>query len=307
MNYYGLIPILTVVGGFVFFHNRFPGILTNWLRESRPMIAVHYLFPAMLGLFIGHHMLRMPIYLVDSFLLLCAIFFSFQTSVITNDINDIKTDRISDKKTLFMSKSFTIRQYSWLNIFFFAVSLLFSLVIDYRVFLVVVLGNVLHYLYSAKPFRLKRFYPLSIALLSFGAFLASIAGYALYDGSKPLLSYPVRAALFITIPLFLGLNFRDLADYRGDKKTDITTLFTLFGLKKGKVINALLLFVSYQTIPLILRLPLLLCATLPLGAVSFYFSMKEPFREKPIFYVYFILVVILTIIFIPNPQIIIGR
>jgi 4-hydroxybenzoate polyprenyltransferase len=307
MNYYGLIPFITAAVGFIFFHRRFPGIVTNWLGGSRPLIAIHYLFPAILGLFIGHHMLGFPIYCANSFLLLCAVFFAFQTSVITNDINDIKTDRISDKKTLSISAPFTVRQYQWLNLFFFTISLLFALVIHYRVFLIVLLGHVFHFLYSAKPFRLKRFYPFSIAILSVGALLASVAGYALYDQSKPLLSYPIRAALFITIPLFLGLNFRDLADYRGDKKTDVTTLFTLFGPKKGKFINGLLLFISYQIIPWILSLPLLLFATVPLGAASFYFSMKEPFREKFIFYVYFILVIILSIIFIPNPEIIIGQ
>jgi 1,4-dihydroxy-2-naphthoate octaprenyltransferase len=305
MNYYSIIPVLLTGIGFLIIRKKQPGIIKNWMKESRPLISIHYLFPAFLGLFIGHHMLEKPIYYIDSFLLLCAIFFSFQTSVITNDIHDVRTDKISEKKTLSISESYTIAHYNRLNIFFFVLSLIYALVINYRVFLLVALGHVIHFLYSAKPFRLKRFYPLSILILSIGALLASVAGYSLYDLSKPLLSYPIRAALFITIPLFFGLNFRDLADFRGDKKTDVSTLFTICGLRKGKHVNAILLFISYQTIPLILRLPLFFLVTVPLGIASFYFCLREPFREKFIFYLYFLFAVIFAIVIIPNPHIII--
>ena len=306
MNYYSLLPIILTIIGFLFIRKKTPGMIKSWLRESRPLIAIHYLFPALLGIFIGHHIFKKPTNYIDSFLLLCSVFFSFQTSVITNDIHDIRTDQISKKKTLFNSNPFTIKQYNNLNIFFFVLSLMFALTINYRVFLIVILGHVIHFLYSSKPFRLKQFYPLSILMLSFGALLAAIAGFSLFDPSKPFLSFPLKAALFIVIPLFLGLNFRDLADYLGDKKTDVATLFTIFGLKKGRFISAILLFLSYLSIPIILRLPLFFTAAVPLGVASFYFSLKEPFREKYIFYLYFILVAIFAAIFIPNPQIITG-
>lgn len=304
MNFYSFIPIAVTIIGFVVIKKRSPGIIKNWLCDSRPFISVHYIFPTILGIFLGHHIYKRPTNYLDSLLLLCSVFFSFQTSVITNDINDIRTDRIAEKKTLFSSNSFTTGQYRNLGVYFFILSLIFALVIGYRILLIVLLGHITHFLYSSKPFRLKRFFPLSILMLSFGALLAAIAGYALFEPANPVLSFPLKAALFIVIPLFLGLNFRDLTDYLGDKKTEITTLFTIFGLKKGRLINATLLLLSYLSIPLILRLPLFFIAAIPLGAASFYFSLKEPFREKYIFYTYFILVVILAIIFIPNPEII---
>ena len=306
MNYYSFLPITLAAIGFLFVRKKAPGMIKSWLIESRPLIAIHYLFPTLLGIFIGHHIFQEPTNYIDSFLLLCSVFFSFQTSVITNDIHDIRTDQFSKKKTLINSNPFTIKQYNNLNIFFFVLSLMFALTINYRVFLIVILGHVIHLLYSSRPFRLKRFFPLSILMLSFGALLTAIAGFSLFDASKPFLSFPLKAALFIVIPLFLGLNFRDLADYLGDKKTDVATLFTIFGLKKGRFINAILLLLSYLSIPIILRLPLLFIAAIPLGAASFYLSLREPFREKYIFYLYFILVVIFTAIFIPNPQIITG-
>ena len=143
-------------------------------------------------------------------------------------------------------------------------------------------------------------------MLSFGALFAAIAGFALFEPSKPFLSFPLKPTLFIVIPLFLGLNFRDLADYLGDKKTDVATLFTIFGLRRGKIINAILLLLSYLSIPIILGFPLFFIATVPLGIASLYFCMKTPFKEKYIFYLYFILIALFVIFFNLNHAIIIA-
>jgi 4-hydroxybenzoate polyprenyltransferase len=169
----------------------------------------------------------------------------------------------------------------------------------------VLLGHILHFTYSSKPLRLKRFYPLSILMLTLGALLAAIAGYALFEPSKPFLSFPLKATLLITVPLFLGLNFRDLADYQGDRKTEIATLFTVFGLQKGRYINAIFILLSYLSIPIILHYPLFFIATVPLGMLSFYFCLKQPFQEKYVFYIYFVLIAFFAIIFNLNPRIIV--
>jgi 4-hydroxybenzoate polyprenyltransferase len=306
MNFYSLVPIIATGIGLILIETREPGITKNWLIGSRPFIAIHYLFPAILGIFLGTYLFQKPVPYLDVVFLMCAIFFSFQTSVVTNDINDLRTDQISEKRSLLNRSSYKIRHISELGVYFFIVSLLFALSISYRILLIVLLGHILHFSYSSKPFRLKRFYPLSILMLTLGALLAAIAGFTLFEPSKPFLSFPSKASLLITIPLLLGLNFRDLADYQGDRKTDITTLFTIVGLQRGRYINAIFILLSYLSIPIILQYPLFFIATVPLGALSFYFCLKQPFQEKYVFYIYFTLVAILTISFNINPGIIIS-
>ncbi|MEO0093876.1 MAG: UbiA family prenyltransferase [candidate division WOR-3 bacterium] len=280
-------------------------ILRAWLFGSRPYIALHYMFPTAFGIFLGMNIFNKPIYLLKTVFLFLAIFFSYQASIILNDINDIKADEFSKRKTPLNTKELNLTEYRNWGIIFVVIALGFGLLIGYRMFLIVFLGNVLHFLYSSPPFRLKRFYPLSILLLSFGALLAAIAGYAIYESARPFMSFPLKATLFIVIPLFFGLNFRDLADYEGDRKTKIQTLFTLFGLAKGRIINAILIFLSYCLVPLILQLPWLFLATLPLGLTSLYYCLKKPFKEKPIFYIYFLLIAILTVLFNLKPALII--
>jgi 4-hydroxybenzoate polyprenyltransferase len=307
MNFYSLIPIIATIIGLMLIETRERGITKKWFIGSRPFIAIHYLFPAVLGIFLGTHLFQKPLPYLNVLFLMCAIFFSFQTSVVTNDVNDLRTDQISEKKSLLNRCSHKITHISELGTYFFIISLLFAVAISYRILLIVLLGHVLHFTYSSKPLRLKRFFPVSILMLTLGALLAGIAGYALFEPSKPFLSFPFKATLLIAIPLFFGLNFRDLADYKGDRKTEITTLFTVFGLQRGRYINAFLILLSYLFIPLILQYPLFFIATVPLGVFSFYFCLKQPFQEKYVFYIYFILVAILTIAFIIDPRIIILR
>ena len=280
-------------------------IVRIWLYGSRPYIAVHYLVPVAFGVFLASKIFDKPINYFHGILIGLSIFFSFQTSIILNDLNDVKADKLAKRRTPLNSDDISIKQYTSLAVFFFVISIVLALIISYRVFLIVLLGNMLHFSYSSPPLRLKRYYPLSICLLAFGALLAAIAGYALYDQAKPFISFPLRTALFIMIPLFLAMNFRDLADYEGDRMTDARTLFTILGMEKGRIVNAILMLLSYLSVPVILQYPVLLTAALPLGLASMYFCFEKPFKERYIFYVYFAFILILMILFYLKPEIII--
>lgn len=301
-----MLLIVFIFGGFLFIRIKEPGLIKNWLKSSRPLIALHYIFPTVFGIVLGSYIFTEPINFYNSIFLLFSILFSFQTSVITNDINDIKTDHFSNKNSILNSDSFPIKHYTFLSLFFFIISISSALLINYRLFFIVLFGHILHFCYSSKPLRLKRFYPVSIFMLSFAALLTAISGYALFNSYKPFISFPLKPALFIFIPLFLSLNFRDLADYRGDGKTNITTLFTIFGLEKGRHINSYLVLLSYLLVPLILKFYPLFIATIPLGIASFYFSLKKPFNEKMIFYIYFILIAVLGVLLHAKTEIFLG-
>lgn len=281
-------------------------IFKTWLYGSRPFIALHYMFPTAFGVFLGMHIFEKPVFILQTALVFLSIFFSYQASIILNDINDIKSDEIAKRKTPLSSGEIKIEEYRNWGIIFITIALALGLAIGYRMFLIILLGNTLHFLYSSPPFRVKRFYPLSIFLISIGALLTAIAGYALYEPTRPFMSFPLKPALFIVIPLFLGLNFRDLADYEGDRKTDIQTLFTMLGLKWGRIINAILILSSYFLVPIILQYPLLFTVAIPLGLASSYFVLKQPFVEKYVFYCYFVLIFILTVLFNLKPEIILS-
>jgi 4-hydroxybenzoate polyprenyltransferase len=276
-----------------------------WFYGSRPFIALHYLFPAALGVFIGYHTFNKPVYFLPCALTFAAIFLSFQCSIILNDIYDIKTDAYTRRATPLTSGGYSRRAYLTWGAVFLALGLIAAAAVGYRIMLIILLGNILHFIYSAPPFRLKRFFPLSVIMLASGAVLAAIVGYAIYEPSRPFLSFPGKAALFIFIPLLFSLNFRDLADYDGDRRDQVSSLFTVLGLNTGRIVNALLVLLSYMAVPIILGYPPLFIAVLPLGSISCYICLKKPFRERNVFYIYFILVVILIVLFNLKPGIIV--
>ncbi|MDH4210717.1 MAG: UbiA family prenyltransferase [candidate division WOR-3 bacterium] len=272
---------------------------------SRPYIAVHYLFPTAFGIFLGAKTFNEPIYLLNSCLILLSVFFSFQASVILNDVNDVRADAIVKRRTPINCGYVSVGAYLQIAVVCLVISILLALGTGYRTLLIVILGNILHFAYSSKPFRLKRFYPLSIFLLALGALLAAIAGYSLYEASRPFLSFPLRASLFIMVPLFLALNFRDLADYQGDRRTDTTTLFTLIGLERGRLVNAVLILLSYVSVAVILQYSLLFAICIPLGLASGHVCIQKPLSEKRVFVIYFVFIGVLTVLFNLNPSIII--
>jgi 4-hydroxybenzoate polyprenyltransferase len=272
---------------------------------SRPFIALHYLFPTAFGIFLGMKVFTRPSYVLDCVLIFLSVFFSFQTSIILNDINDLRADAISKRRTPLNTREISIKEYQNIAILCLCVSLILAYLISYRTLLIVILGHILHFSYSSKPFRLKRYYPLSIFMLALGALLAAVAGHSLYEPSKPFLSFPLKSAILIVVPLFLALNFRDLADYEGDRQTDTNTLFTIIGLEKGKRVNALFIFLSYLCVPMIINYPLLFLSAVPLGLISGFLCLQKPFQEKHVFYAYFVFITILTILFNLKPEIII--
>lgn len=267
---------------------------------------LHYCFPIALGIFIGSKMYNEPLAIIPGTILTVAVFFSFQASIVLNDINDIRADRIVKRCTPLGLDGMTQTFYRRSGIVFFAVSLLVGAALGYRMLLIVLLGNVLHFLYSSPPFRIKRYYPLSVLFLALGAWLTAVAGFALYEPAKPFITFPAKASLFIVVPLFLALNFRDLADYEGDRATGVYTLFTLLGPERARLANAVLLFLSYQSVPMILGYYPLLSVTFPLGLLSSFAALRRPFREYPIFIIYFAFVVVLTIWFNLNPSIVLS-
>ena len=301
-----ILSILITMVGFLFIRIKTPGFIKNWLKASRLLISLHYIFPTIFGIVLGNYIFQEPINFYNAFLLLFSIYFSFQTSVIVNDINDIKTDHFSNKNSILNPGTFPIKYYRFLSIFFLTISLFSALIINYRIFLIILTLHILHFSYSSKPLRLKRFFPISIFLLSLAALLTAIAGYALFNPYKPFTSFPIKPAMLIFIPLFLSLNFRDMHDLKGDKKTKTTTLFTIFGMEKGRYINAYLILISYLLVPVILKFYLLFIATIPLGAASFYVCLKKPFNEKMIFYIYFIMIAVLGLFLHTKTAIFLG-
>ncbi|RKY94587.1 MAG: hypothetical protein DRQ06_04995, partial [Candidatus Hydrothermota bacterium] len=82
-------------------------------------------------------------------------------------------------------------------------------------------------------------------------------------------------------------------------------LFTILGPARGRRAAAILIFLGYLSTSLILGYPPLLIISVPLGILSALVVLREPFREKHIFLIYFLFVAALSVLFNLKPEIIV--
>lgn len=178
-------------------------------------------------------------------LLLISIGCSWLASVITNDLYDQKIDVLTNPKRPLIRGVFTQQEYTTLGIFFFMASLfLATLVRPY--FLVFPLAyQALAWIYSANPFRLKRFPVVSSVVAGCASLLILLLGYIFISPESSISGLPGSILLLLFVGYTLSLPIKDFKDINGDKKDRIYTIPVLFGETKGRIIIASGIFFSF--------------------------------------------------------------
>lgn len=249
---------------------------------------MHYVGATLFGMLLGYRIVGGGFDLASSVLAVASVFFNFQGMIVLNNLMDRSIDQVSGKKTPLVDGAVDERMYIFWGLGFSLVGAALAFVISYHALLLVIGAHVTSFLYSSPPFRLKRFFPLSTIFISLSTYLAMMFGYSIYGLTKTFMSFPPKLTLLFMIVFTLSMSFKDRLDQEGDKRGGIYTLFTLFGERTGSLVNGLLMFASYVSVPLILRYPPLLIAAIPAAILSFLFCIRKPFREEPIFIIYFL-------------------
>jgi len=201
---------------------------------------------------------------------------------------DKSIDEISGKRTPLVDRALSEKDYRTWGIVFSALGGFAALLVSYGAFLIVVAAHIASFLYSAPPFRLKRFFPINTFLISLSTYLAMMFGYSLWGFTKTFISFPAKLTLLFLIVFTLSMSFKDRLDEKGDRRGGVYTLFTLFGEKTGSLLNGIMMSVAYCSVPVILGYLPLYSVALPAAILSFIFCIRKPFREEPIFVVYFL-------------------
>ena len=290
---------LTLILTFIWFlrydKNKGEALLKN-LRWSR---SFHYILMVVMGLwlyFLNTRITDLFIFLKVSGILF-AIFFAFQFSVVVNDIFDIECDRITNKDRPLITGILDKNEYLKVGFAYLAFALLFAFFVGDYCFTILLFAIVLSFLYSAPPFRLKRFFPISSALIGLEALVAFLLGQISLEKSGELnFSYlPVWALVFLVF--FLSSNIKDLKDIEGDRRCGVYSLPVLVGEVEARKMIACFVFLSYFLVPFFLYRSPMFHSSLPLFIFSFFFGLANLFyivkrdaKEKIIFLLYFIYV-----------------
>jgi len=227
-----------------------------------------------------------------------SIFFAWFTTVIVNDIYDKKIDVISNANRPLIQNIFTLKQYKMLGWTFFGLSLYLGALISFTNLLLLIGYQTLAWLYSAWPYRLKRFPLIATLLSAFASIFILLIGFFLLSGSTDISPIPTQIFVLLILTYTCALPVKDIKDIKGDKKDGVYTIPVLFGEYKGRIIIGTGIFFSYLLSVWILNEPRLWLWAFLFGIVSYilvttnhtwkHFHIKG--RHLPFFVLFLVLI-----------------
>lgn len=289
--YIFLCIILFSLAYYIRSHNRFFAIIRN-MRWTR---SLHYLVLFGAGIMFIYHnppipnpsladyydylatIWNHPIDLFGIFMASVAIFLSFQSAVIFNDIYDYGIDEVSNADRPLVTKAISQSEYRLIGRSFAILALTIAFCIHETFFFFVLLYQMMAFLYSAPPFRLRNYFIASNLELAIIFLVTLHAGTTVLIPEYRFENVPHHITFGFIICYALALVVKDFKDYEGDKKSNVHTLYTLFGIKIGNFATAILVCCATLLTPLLLHLSQLIVFS---GIVCILFLLAITFVEK---------------------------
>ena len=274
---------LIFIQGVIILTIKFKKTVRAVIKDIRPFRLVHFELMFVFGLFLaGNSIFEYPLEITALFF---AIIFAWIFSVMYNNFSDREIDHISNKHRPLQNKV-NEKEYFLLMALAGAFAIVFSLLVNFISFFLVVLfiGN--YFIYSAPPLRLKRIPLFSKGLIAVNSLALTCLGFSLISGT--FYDFPFELFLFILIGFTFVINFIDIKDYLADKKHKIYTLPVLLGLKNSKKLISIFFVLLYVWAFFILNKPFLLLPTILLIVLQIYSLIRKNYNEKLVFLVYLI-------------------
>jgi 4-hydroxybenzoate polyprenyltransferase len=222
-------------------------------------------------------------------------------AIATNNREDIAIDRITNQHRPLVRNAVDPVDYIRVS--------RISLVIAFAVaacagweFLAAIAGiSGIYYLYSCRPFKLKRFVILAKFLIGINSLISAVCGF--YVAGGELRDFPPFWAVFILVPVSLMANFVDLKDTEGDKAAGIRTLPVIWGEHAAKTLIGLFTVSAYVFVFVYFRSFWISWLLLATCSVHVYLLFRKPYNEKPLFLLHNSLFIGLIILVLARPLI----
>lgn len=270
---YGLlVPLLIASILFIFFR---PICKSLWNNLRLPQVAYH------IGLFLLGAALVFIYEEKTSFvlnwmhgtgllLMILAVVLAWTTSVVVNDLNDVRIDSVTNTHRPLITHTITPETYRTIGIIMLAFSLIYAGYISTQLSLLLLAYQALAWLYSAKPLRLKRFPGIATVLAASASLLIFFGGYIVFSMNKNISELPwtISALLFFAYATLLPI--KDFKDIPGDAKDGVITLPILWGEIKAKRIIGSLAFLCFIVSVFILNVEHLFLLAFFFGSLAYW-------------------------------------
>ena len=212
--------------------------------------------------------------------LILAAIFAWLASVFLNDQVDLPIDKMTNKQRPLATGEVTgedFRQLFWVC---FVFSLILAITVGVKFFLIILAYQAIGWIYSAWPFRLKRF-PIVASLLSALALvLLFSSGFMLMADGQNIARFPHQVFWLLIIAFTISLPIKDLKDIEGDKKDEVWTIPVLLGETWARFAIGLGIFLSYALSVIWLNARALFLPAMILGALSFWILQTKKISAR---------------------------
>lgn len=144
-----------------------------------------------------------------------------------------------------------------------------------------------YYIYSVPPLRLKRVPVLASALIGIATLSMMLFGFFLVSTNQMLTAFPAPIALLVVLFMTLVANVRDLKDVEGDAAVGISTLPTLLGEKRSRMVIGVLMCVAYLFVPVLIPVSILWIPS-GIAGIASWGGLIQGKGERLVFSIYFI-------------------
>jgi 4-hydroxybenzoate polyprenyltransferase len=265
----------------------FPKLMRLLWADLRIPRILHY---ALLGAFGMALWLRHPAHLASSnltevllrwSLLASCLSYAAIFAIITNNIEDLEADRITNPGRPLVLGLIDTKSYLLAGIVAEIIALGLAFAANSQLGLGILAISLGYFVYSCRPTRLKRVPILSKMIIGFNSFCVALAGFVWAGGEWQ--HFPWIWAVFILAPLSLAANFIDLKDTEGDRLQGIATLPVLLGESLARHLIALATLATYVMGAILLNIAWLYPLNLLGAGLHIYFLYRKPYQEGWIF------------------------
>lgn len=263
-----------------------------FIKNTRIERLLHYCLMFTAGVFLAIHLATpdeqtWSLGILSFATFLPAIYAAWMFSVGINDIVDLNTDKLSAPQRPLVTGALTIDDVRAANLLYLVVALLGGYLAGPEALFFILAFIIAYYIYSSPPLHLKRIPILSSFLIATATLTTFMAGFFAFAVDRQMQSLPFEYIVLVLTVFTLASNIRDLKDVEADRAGSVLTLPVIFGQKKGARIVGILVSLSFLLVPTFLRPVSLFPLSIPFALFSYFLVVRKPFREWPIFSLYF--------------------
>ncbi|MDO8529680.1 MAG: UbiA family prenyltransferase [bacterium] len=284
--YSPVFSLIIILGLFVYYKEKFIAFLKN----MRPPQVVYHFGLATVGVILGtipgdfsqrDFWQYVNFFNIISFILLLeAVLLSWLASVVVNDLYDRKIDAKSNVSRPLIKNLFSENEYKILGIILFSFSLLFAAIVNFKIMLILAAYQAIAWIYSAWPFRLKRFAFISTLTSAIASILIVFSGYILSSPQQNIGGFSAGIIILLIFGFTFSLPIKDFKDIEGDRENNARTIPVVFGEYWGKIIVGSGIFVSFLLSVIVFNEPRLFRWAIIFGGLSFWLTVKMRIEGK---------------------------